>query len=355
MTDPVVDVVIPVHTPQRPVARATASVLATATVETRVTVVCHNVAAAAISEALGSWAEDPRVRLVHLEDGLPSPAGPINAGLEAATGEFTALLGSDDEYEPGAIDAWLAVARRDNASLVIPPLRVTPGGASLSPPTRPFRSRKLDGVRDRLAYRSVQLGLAARSEFGHVRMTEGLRTGEDIIQGATLWYSGARISMARGGPGYLIHVDDAQGRTSAAPKPAAETFRFLDAVLAPEFVNTLSAGQCKSFGVKLLRSTVMDVLFGALDADSLDQDRAALRDAVLRILTMAPTAIHVVSRRDSRILRHLVDSSQGLDLAAESRRRTQFWRPTNLMPARLRYVLHREAPLRFLAALAFMR
>lgn len=355
MTHPVVDVVLPVHTPQRPVARATASVLTTATVETRVTVVCHNVATDAIATSLGAWADDPRIRLLHLQDGVPSPAGPINAGLEAATGEFTALLGSDDEYEPGAIDTWVGVARRDNAAVVIPPLRTAPGAPSLNPPTRPFRARNLDGVRDRLAYRTVQLGLLSRSDFPQVRMTEGLLTGEDVIQGATLWYSGAPISMVRHGPGYLIHQDDPEGRTSVAHKPAEESLRFLDAVLAPEFVARLTVAQRESFGVKILRTTVLDVLGAALDAETLERDRAALANAVQRVLNVAPTAINIVSARDSRLLRSLADPGEGFDLASERMYRTQFWRPANVFPASARYLLHREAPLRFLAAFALMR
>ena len=355
MTDPVVDVIIPVHTDSRPIARATSSVLATAVVPTRVTVVCHNVAPEQISAALGPWATDTRVRLLHLGDGIPSPAGPINAGLDAASGEFTAILGSDDEYEPGAIDAWVAVARRDSADVVIPPLRDSPGATTKSPPTRPFRTRRLDGVRDRLAYRTVQLGLVSRRRFGHIRMTTGLRTGEDVIQGASLWYSDARISVTRGGPGYLIHQDDPADRTSTSVKPASESLLFLDAVLAPDFVATLTVAQRESFAVKLLRTHVMDILGASLATGAPLSDLQALSDAVRRVLDLAPTAAGIVSRRESRILRELLDAADPGRLAGEHAVLTDYRRPANLLPASGRYLFHREAMPRFLAAIALMR
>jgi len=351
----VVDVVIPVHTDRRPIARATASVLASVSVATRVSVVCHNVTRERIAAALGTWVEDPRVRLISLEDGLMSPAGPLNAGLDAATGEFTALLGSDDEYEPGAVDAWVAVARRDGADVVIPPLRSSPGATTKSPPTRPFRTRNLDGVRDRLAYRTVQLGLVSRRRFGDVRMTPGLRTGEDVIQGSSLWYSGARISLARRAPGYLINHDDPESRTSTVEKPAAESLSYLDAVLAPEHISTLTPAQRESFAVKMLRTDVMDILAASLRVGAPPADLAALSDGVRRILAAAPTAAGIVSRREARILSELLGPADPGRLAAEHAVRYDYRRPSNVLPASNLRLLHREAPPRFLAAIALMR
>ncbi len=355
MTDPVVDVIIPVHTERRPISRATASVLTTASVDTRVSIVCHNVAPQQIAAALGIWADDPRVRLFHVEDGTQSPAGPINTGLDAASGEFTAMLGSDDEYEPGAIDAWVAVARRDNADVVIPPLRTSPGSATRSPPTRPFRTRKLDGVRDRLAYRTVQLGLVSRQRFGDIRMTTGLRTGEDVIQGASIWYSTANISLAKGAPGYLIHEDDPESRTSSTVKPAAESLLFLDAVLAQEFVSTLTPAQRVSFAVKLLRTHVMDILGASLGAGAHPEDLAALSYGVERIVALAPTACGILSKREARIISELQAAADPARLATEHAILTDYRRPANLLPASGLRLFHREAPLRFLAAIAFMR
>ncbi|CAN5344154.1 hypothetical protein BH11ACT3_BH11ACT3_06770 [soil metagenome] len=355
MTEPVVDVVIPIHTDRRPIARAAGSVLATATATTRVTVVCHNFDPERIYTALGAWSGDPRVRLLHVADGIASPAGPINAGLDAATGEFTALLGSDDEYEPGAIDAWVAVARRDDAEVVIPPLRAVPASGTRSPPTRPFRTRRLNGVRDRLSYRTVQLGLVSRERFGGLRMTEGLRSGEDVIQGASIWYSDARISLVPRAPGYLIHQDDPANRVSSAVKPAAESLLFLDAVLAPNFVAGLTPEQRESFAVKLLRTHILDILAASLGAGAPPADLVAVAEGVRRIEAVAPTAAGILSRREARILYELLGAADVGRLSADLAIHTDYRRAANVLPAKGRRLFHREAPLRFLAATAFMR
>jgi len=358
VTGPVVDVIIPVHTDRRPIARATASVLTSATVDVRVNVVCHNVETSTIEAALGPWGDHPGVRLLTLTDGVASPAGPINAGLDAATGEFTALLGSDDEYEQGAIDAWVMLARRDRADIVIPPLRSARGGRTKSPPTRPFRSRRLDGVRDRLAYRTVQLGLVRRSMFADLRMTSGLVSGEDVIQGATLWYSDASISLLRRGPGYLIHEDAPDQRVSSTAKPAAESLRFLDAVLDRTFTERLRDDQRRAFAVKLLRTHIMDILGACIRAGLRPSDLVPLAAGVERILELDPGAIGLVSRREARILDGVRRGADPAELSAEHAAHTDYRRPAallgNLLPNSPRRLLHREAPPRFLAATALM-
>lgn len=354
MTAPCVDVIIPVHTDQRPIARAVASVLEGSTADVQVTVVCHNIPATAIATALGAWSTDARVRLLEFADGVPSPAGPINAGYAASTAEFTALLDSDDEYEPGAVDAWLRVQRRDDADVVIQPLRHADGTSKRTPPTRPGRSRALDGVRDRLAYRTRQHGLVRRSRFPELAMTPALRTGEDVIQGATLWYSDAHISYAVRTPAYVIHSDN-HDRTSTSPKPAAESLLFLSAVLGDDFASRLSTAQQESFAIKLLRTHVMDVLALSLASGAAPTDLAAIGGAVRRILDFSPSAIGIVSRRESRILTELLGRADAGRLAAEHTVLTDYRRPSNLVPATLSKLLHREAPLRFLAAIAVTR
>src|SRR5690625_4325082 len=92
---PRVDVIIAVHTPQRPILRAVSSVLDHTSADVRVTVVVHNTELAPIAVHLTRYAADHRLRLAHFVDGVPSPAGPMNHGLSLATAEFTALLGSD--------------------------------------------------------------------------------------------------------------------------------------------------------------------------------------------------------------------------------------------------------------------
>jgi hypothetical protein len=353
LSEPTVDVVIPVHSDARPIYRAVSSVLAGTVEPVQVTVVCHNIDPALIRSNLGELVEDDRVRTLHLDDGIPSPAGPINFGLDSASAAFTALLDSDDTYETGAIDSWMRLQRASGADVVIAPLKYVSGG-TVRTPTRPFRSQALDGVRDRLAYRTRQHGLVARELFENVRMTAGLRTGEDIEQGLRLWFSGARISFDRKGPGYLIH-EDFDDRASVVPKSVEEDFAFLETILAPGW-GDLSARAREAIGVKLLRTHVMEALVFRFLSDHpvIPEEQRALAGTVNRILDFAPTSATVVSRRDRRILASVLDGVPSEPrLRADLAVRANYLRPDNLMSASLARVLHREAPLRFLGALVF--
>ncbi len=354
MASPSVDVIIPVHTDRRPIARAVSSVLDSATASVRVNVVCHNTPEASIAAALGPWVRDDRVRLLHHEDGIASPAGPINAGYRAATGEFTCLLDSDDEYEAHAIDSWLTVQRRANADVVIAPLRHANGSSPRTPPTRPGRSHFLDGVRDRLAYRTRQHGLVRREAFPALSMTPGLRTGEDVIQGLAIWYSGARISFARRGPAYIIHSDSDE-RASVTSKPASESLAFVDAILKDPLFEALTTTQRESLAVKFLRTHVMEILAGALHAGTYAEDREAIADAVARLFNASPIASKILSRRESHILRGVGKGVDSAVLQTEIGVVTDFRRPASVLPASLSKVLHREAMPRFLVATAFTR
>jgi len=354
MSGPVVDVIIPVHTPARPIARAVASVLTGCRADVRVTVVCHDTSTASIATALGEWAADDRVRLLEHRDGIASPAGPINAGYRQVTAEFSALLDSDDEYERGAVDAWLEAQRRDDADAVIAPLRHADGRSARTPPTRPGRRSNLDGVRDRLAYRTRQHGLVRHSRFPGLAMTPGLRTGEDVIQGATLWYSDARISWAPNAPAYVIHSDD-DDRTSASPKPAGESLAFLDALWEAEWSRHLTAAQWESFAIKVIRTHVMDVLATSLDGEDWATDAQAIAHALRRLTAVAPRAKAILSRREASIVDELLGSADHARLQRERAVLTDYRRPSNLLPASLRRLLHREAMPRFLAAVAVTR
>ncbi|HWV49073.1 MAG TPA: glycosyltransferase family A protein, partial [Microbacterium sp.] len=129
-----VDVIVAVHDPARPIERAVASVLTSDSVA-KVIVVCHNIPIDPIRARLGSIAGDERVHLEELQDGTRSPAGPFNRGLDIADGAFVSVMGSDDEVEPGAIDAWRRAAAQQEADVVMAPLRHAAGARVPTPPT----------------------------------------------------------------------------------------------------------------------------------------------------------------------------------------------------------------------------
>lgn len=350
--EPLVDLIIAVHTPQRRVERAVESVLRGTVAPVRISVVCHGVDPALIAERLGALADDPRVRLLPFADGIPSPTGPFNHGLDEATAEFTALLGSDDELQPGAIDSWLRVQREHSADVVIPRVGLEEGPSSLrTPPTRPFRARDLDGAKDRLAYRTQQLGLVSRERFPTLRLTPGLLTGEDIDYGLKLWFSGARIAFDRQGPGYWGH-QDATDRISVSLKSVADEFRFLDTALDSAWTSTLPRAAREAIAVKFIRTHLMLTLAARVRAGAMDAvERAALAEVARRIVDLAPTSLQIVSRRDARIVRAvLAGIADQRALADDVAVRTDYRRPGNLLSAAARRLGHREAPLRFLAA-----
>lgn len=352
MSDPAVDVVIAVHDPARRIDRAVASVL-TSTAALRVTVVAHNTEPAGIEARLARLSDDPRVRVLALRDGIRSPSGPFNLGLDAATAPYTSIMGSDDELQPGAVDSWLAHARRTGADAVIARLRHAGGGAVPTPPTRPRTRALLDPIADRLSYRSAPLGLISRDRFGELRLAEGVPVGEDLPMVTQLWFSGARISYDRRGPAYLIH-DDAPDRTTMVTRPLAEVFAFVPHVLDAPWFPRLDRAAREAVVVKFLRIH----LFGAVTYRSdpalwTAGERAVLSDAAAGMLRQGEGAERLLSRRDRILLDAALDPGvPAEELIAAAARRRQFARPDALVPRSLRDALHREAPLRFAAASA---
>lgn len=356
MHEPLVDHIIAVHNPRRPIHRAVGSVLKHTDAPIRVSVVCHNTDRGEIRRVLGELADDPRLRLLQLDDGIPSPSGPFNRGLDAATARFTSIMGSDDELEPGAIDSWLEVARRHRADVVIARLAHAGAANVPTPPTRPFRAAGLDGVRDRLSYRSAPLGLVSRERFGALRLMSVAGTGGDVEYSTALWYSGARISRDRRGPAYRIH-NDASDRVTLAPKPVAADFIFLLRLLASTQFAELTPAQREALVVKLIRVHI----FGTVH----NRPEPALWTAVERVtlaagldgcVRAAPRAVAVLSRSDRALIDVIRDVGAPADaLLAAAARRRRYLAPQSLIPRNPLLVFAREAPLRFAASSALVR
>lgn len=348
---PEVDVVIAVHDEARPIERATASALRNAR-SVRVTIVAHGIDEASVAGRVGALASDERVRILELRDGIASPAGPFNLGLDAATARFTSVLGSDDELEPGAIDSWLALADRSGADAVIARLRHAGGRAVPTPPARPLRSRRLHPVRDRLAYRSAPLGLVSREHFGDVRFAVGLPSGEDLPYVTRVWYSGRPLAYDRRGPAYLIH--GGAGRVTQTARAIAAEFEAVDTVITdPAFAGLPRAAQ-HSLVVKLVRVQLFGAVSNRSSTDSWTfAERTALADAARRLLAAAPGADGVLSRADRALLDAILDdrvpTARLIDLSHRRRRRVSF---NALVPRDVRRVLAVDGPLRFSAASA---
>lgn len=349
---PEYDVVVAVHTPARPVDRAIASVVDHTDADVRVTVVCHGVDPAAIQNRLGNLAAHDRVRLIAHDDGLHSAAGPFNAGLDAATAPFVSVLGSDDQLEPHAVDSWLRVQRTTSAAVVIPRLAFASGLRARTPLARPLRSRRLDPVRDRLSYRTAQLGLVSRERFPNLRFAEGIATGEDVPYGLQLWFSGAPIALDRSGPAYFVHDDRNGDRTTLERRAVAEEFAFLPTVIGTSWFGTLPARSRRAIATKLLRAHLVPSTLRRAGATDVADDLAALAEVRAAILGAAPGAELALSIRDARVIEALGGDRTALRTAASSMK-TSVIAPARLLTRHPTRLLDRESPVRLLGAAVF--
>ncbi len=324
-----VDVVVPVHTAERPIGRAVASVLRGTACRVRLLVVCHEIDPTTVTSALArvGFAGDERITLLCHHDGVRSPAGPFNRGLAAVESPFFAELGSDDTLADGALDAWLALARARDAEIVIPSM-VWPHAVP-TPPVRPRHRTLLDPVADRLAYRTSTVGLISRRLRDRARASEGLRTGEDIAPSLRLWFSGARIAQGDRSAPYVVHTD-ADDRVTAG-NSVADSLAFVPSVVGDRDLRALGAGERAAIAAKLLRVHVFGAITahsGAWDAE----DRFAL-SAAARDVCMFGDAAGALSIADRRLLAlalrpHAPD--RDLDHAAATRRRR--FHPATVLP-----------------------
>lgn len=361
MGDPEVDVIVAVHTPTRPVERAVASVLEHTCAAVRVTVVVHNTDPAPIRARLGAFANDPRVRVLEHRDGFRTPAGPKNLGLELATGAFAAMLDSDDSLEPGALDAWLEAARLPDglADAVIAPTSTAGGALQPSPPIRARMASAsvpvLDPIRDRLAYRASPLGLIGRARFAHLRFAEGIPTGEDQPVTAELWFTpGSRVVFPILAPRYREH-DDQTDRVTGEPRPVREEFRSLDVTLAPGTPWSRDPRARLSLAAKLLRVHFFDAVRNRLGGDWSEETRVELAEAARRILAWEPRAARVLAKADERLLRAiLVGGTDAAEIGRMLDARNRLRSIGALLPRRIAYALHSQAPLRYHAAGALL-
>lgn len=379
-----VDVVIAVHTAQRPIARAVASVFGAAVpvepgdpaprradvapasevpaerpVAVRVTVVAHNVDPALIEANLAGVVVPPgsSVRVLAFADDIRSPAGPFNHGLDVAQAPYVAVMGSDDRLAPGAIASWLALARRTGAAAVIARLaKARPDGSVAAvvptPPTRPRRTTGLGGVLDRLSYRSAPLGLLDRDAVDSLglRFTLGHEVGEDVAFVTRLWFSGEPIAFDRRGPAYLVQ-DDAGDRITALARPVAAELAFVVDLVGQSWFTALPLGARRAAAVKFLRIHVFGLLLNRSEQFWTFGERVELARVASVVLHVAPGCERVLSRADIAVLRAVADPASGvgqlIDLAHARRRHG---RPATVVTADLTRLLAREAPLRLMAA-----
>ncbi|HLV54799.1 MAG TPA: glycosyltransferase family A protein, partial [Actinotalea caeni] len=326
-----VDVVVAVHDTSRPIARAVRSVLDHNGEGVRLTVVCHELDADDVAAVLDPAHRD-RVRLLEHRDGRRSPAGPFNAGIDAATADYVGVMGSDDTLAPGAISSWYWLAEKHRADAVVARLEHADGRVVPTPPTRPFRRGLLDGVRDRLSYRSAPLGLVSRAAISRLglRMDPEVPVGEDVGFVTRLWFGG-RVVLDRTGPPYRIG-DDATDRVTLATRPVAEELAFVRRLLERPWFRALGLDERRAVCVKLVRIHLFGIVLNRPDpAWWTEAERVALAATGRALLAAAPGVEAVLSLADRALLDRILDGAgDGATLLSLARARRRHGTPRTL-------------------------
>lgn len=275
----------------------------------------------------------------------------MNFGFVSSTAPFISLIGSDDELEPGAIDSWLAVQRRTGAEAVLP-RTIDHGRRDPYPPVRGGRRLDdLDAVRDRLAYRSTPVGLIDRARFEHLRLAEGLPSGEDIPYSLSVFFTARRLAYDLHGPAYMLN-EDAEDRVTSEPRDVLLDFGFLREVERLGWFAGASASVRRAVVLELIRMHFLDAVraraqneqqFWANESDlaAVTEELKALSPGVLGWLSIAHRSLidEITATRPSY--------GRVRDLLAASNR---YRSPDALISSRLLLALYAQAPFRTLLA-----
>lgn len=364
-TSPTVDVVVAVHSPRRPAARAVASVLAGAGGLARVTVVCHGVGIRTVEETFEEFSrtpesgaytyapDDPRVRFLALNDGVPSPSGPFNWGLDNAHAPYVALLGSDDTLAPHAIRRWILAAEERGSDALLAPLEHADGTRLRNPLVRPgtgrlgpYLKRPLDPVLDRVAYRSAPLGLLRREALGRLRLrlTPGLRAGGDLELSTRLWFSGARLDFVPTLPAYVVGAD-ATDRVTLASRPLSVELEAIGRLRAQPWLTELDDAQRRALAIKVLRIHVLGATARRAAQEWSGEDLAALQRAARDWVMLGNGVLDPFARVDRTVLDAAIAGDRERLLGAVHARPAA-GRVATILPPDLSHTWDREGTLR---------
>lgn len=344
-----VDVIVPAHDPARPVDRPVRSVLDNADVQ--VTVVAHNCGAEAVIASLGALATDERVRVIELNDGIHSPAGPMNHGIRHTTNPWLTVIGSDDSLAPGALDSWRAQADRYRAEVVLAQ-RSFDGEVRESMRRRPFRRHRLDVVADGVFYATAPLGLLSRAavQRSGAEMTEGLPTGEDLGFSLALYASARGIEYGTREAAYNVHSDQ-QDRATTTPRPLRELIASPAQAADSSHFRTMDERLKTAAAIAVIRVQVLAQLKPSVISKATEDELQLLAECVQALGGQQLERLGALSVREHALAR--AAGSGGRDairtaLANPTSRRTT-WLTAN--PAQL---MSAEAPLRWLVSRTVM-
>lgn len=160
---------------------------------------------------------DPRIRLIRLPANR-GPGGARNAGLDAARGEWVAILDADDTVRPGRLARMIARARRESADIAVDNLEVLNLDGRRE---RMFDDTTLENIPVLTLAAFIESNVLFRStyNFGYMkpiferrfleqkrlRFKEEIRIGEDYILLASALAEGGRC-VVDPSAGYRYHI-----------------------------------------------------------------------------------------------------------------------------------------------------
>lgn len=342
-----VEVIIACHSASRPLGRAVASVLDGNGEHASVTVVAHGIDPAKLRAVLAP-AHREIVRFLHHEDGIPSPAGPFNAGLASATAPWVSIMGSDDRLLPGTVDSWLRIARRTRAEAVLTRLSLgSPDRLVPTPPVRPIRLGRLDARRDRLFYRSAPLGMMRTDAIRRLglSMAKNLPVGEDV-EFTTRLVTELRTAVDNSGPSYVIG-EDATDRVTFTPLPMTKQLGFLPPLVESEWFRHAPLQVRQAIVVKMVRIHVFGAIHYRMEPSQWPpEERADLAFITQQLLDAAPGTECFFSLAE----RDLLDAALTPDIPAailisRSAVRRRHGRPGTVLTSSLSAMLDPSSPL----------
>jgi len=212
---PDVSFVIAAYNAADTIRRAIDSALAQKGVDVEVIVVddCSKDETCAVVEELA----DPRVRLLRLDENR-GPGGARNAGLEAARGDWIAILDADDTVSPQRLSRMIGLASSTEASIVVDNIDVLNLDGRLE---RMFPEAELERRRTLTLAAFIGSNVLFRSTFNfgymkpiferrflnehRLRFEETIRIGEDYILLASALAHGGRCVIDPSA-GYCYHI-----------------------------------------------------------------------------------------------------------------------------------------------------
>jgi len=276
MNQPTISVIVPVHTSTRPIYRAVQSVLEGASEKSleavEVVVVCHEVSLVDVGKNLGDLMQSPSVTLLEFQDGVKSPAGPINHGIRHAKGKWILVMGSDDFLEPNFLESYLTkTSNSPELDVLLLPIKLSNGDEYFACPVPQYGFRQnLQTIRDRLFYRTAPSALVRRQLLMSDQAelyTEKVRNGEDLIHSTWLWTHAKHIHMNRTLPHYIVG-DDATDRVTLMSYSAQELRKPLELLTGKPWFVSLPSRTLNAFGIKYLRSNILSRDWDSLGSES---------------------------------------------------------------------------------------